>query len=61
MKSNRQKFTIRITKDIHDILEGMKFQHGTLENALNIVFSEWKGYKDASKQIIKNRNSSDKN
>lgn len=41
MKANTQKFTIRITKDIHDILESMKFQHGTLENALNIVFTEW--------------------
>lgn len=41
MKRNEKKYTIRISKELHSILESLKFQHGTLENALNIIYSEW--------------------
>ncbi len=45
-KEQDKKYTIRISKEIHDTLETLKFTHGTFENALNIIYTEWQKNKD---------------
>lgn len=60
-KEKSKKYTIRIDEEFHDILKDLKFEYGTMENGLRKVYEYWKERKNANKQIIKNRNSSEKN